>query len=243
MRNEIKFKKTLIGFFDIYAYRSFLKKDLDIRVPILQKNIKFLQGLCKMEWAKQQIKINTFLLSDSFVVYPGYSNPNEEMADTEFIAFFIICSRLLSEAMGSNFPLRGAIGYGDFYYDGNILTSTALSEAYEFEGKQNWLGAVLTPKAQQHLEEMTIEYFPKDKIHPNLINILNKGKIPWKEDEKMEKLLEKDKRYRNEDFIYLLPNEFNDKNWKDKIPDYIDRSSKTLLLLKNSNCLYNRMSD
>ncbi len=69
--------------------------------------------------------------------------------------FLATCSMIMRLSMMSHFPLRGAIGGGDFYKDGEIIVSSALVDAHDHEIKQDWLGAVLTPSALKLIEKAT----------------------------------------------------------------------------------------
>jgi hypothetical protein len=89
--------------------------------------------------------------------------------------------------MSNNSPLRGAIGGGDFYKDGEIMVSTALVDAATYEKKQNWLGAVLTPKAEEMISkarEYDISTKGETRIDYNSDTFkkhVRKGAIPWKD--------------------------------------------------------------
>lgn len=63
------------------------------------------------------------------------------------------------EAMGKSWPLRGAIGFGQLYADksNNVFLGSGLIDAYEYAEKQNWIGIIVTPKANSRLRELGIE--------------------------------------------------------------------------------------
>ncbi len=58
-----------------------------------------------------------------------------------------------------NWPLRGAIGFGQLYADRfkNIFLGSGLIDAYEYAQKQNWIGLIVTPKANSRLGDVGVE--------------------------------------------------------------------------------------
>ncbi len=61
--------------------------------------------------------------------------------------------------MGKSWPLRGAIGFGQFYADesNHIFLGSGLIDAYKYAEKQNWIGIIVTPKANSRLRELNVE--------------------------------------------------------------------------------------
>ena len=61
--------------------------------------------------------------------------------------------------MPKSWPLRGAIGFGELYADksNNIFLGSGLIDAYEYAQKQNWIGLIVTPKANSRLRELGVE--------------------------------------------------------------------------------------
>jgi hypothetical protein len=61
-----------------------------------------------------------------------------------------------SSAMSRGWPLRAAIGFGQLYADksNNIFVGSGLIDAYENTEKQNWIGAVITAKANERIREL-----------------------------------------------------------------------------------------
>jgi hypothetical protein len=63
------------------------------------------------------------------------------------------------DVMPNNWPLRTAIGFGQLYADRfkSIFLGSGLIDAYEYAEKQNWIGIVVTPKANSKLRELGVE--------------------------------------------------------------------------------------
>ncbi len=62
-------------------------------------------------------------------------------------------------ALKKSWPLRGAIGFGQLYADkpNNIFLGSGLIDAYENAEKQNWIGLVVTPKANGRLGQLGVD--------------------------------------------------------------------------------------
>lgn len=54
---------------------------------------------------------------------------------------------------GSKMALRGAIGYGDIYVNGDIIVGSAVEDAAQYYEKQNWAGCMLTLECQKFITE------------------------------------------------------------------------------------------
>jgi hypothetical protein len=209
------YHNTLVGFFDIQAYSDFIKK------TSFKDAIWKINGLISEVKANANtdifgVKLNCWILSDSIIL----------VVDTERCCLFAgsiewflgTCSMIMANAMIHHFPLRGAIGGGDFFKDGEVMVSSALVDAARYEKEQNWLGAVLTPKAYDLVKDLL-----EDRHKP----FIRYGKIPWKEGNNIVKPHE---------WYYIKPFEFDtpEKNWSQYLPDYFKDERK----IENSRCLY-----
>jgi len=166
------YKDTLVGFFDIQAYSNFIDstnfKDAVWKTNNLISEIKSSANtdICG-------VKFDCWILSDSIILVVDTERSALFAGSIEF--FLGTCSMIMAIAMRHGFPLRGAIGGGDFFKDGELMISSALVDAARYEKKQNWLGAVLTPKAKDLVERAKID-LSSDKIKP----FLRYGKFPGK---------------------------------------------------------------
>ena len=61
--------------------------------------------------------------------------------------------------MPKSWPLRGAIGFGELYADesNNVFLGSGFIDAYQYAEKQNWIGVIVTPKANSRLRELGVE--------------------------------------------------------------------------------------
>ena len=230
----VYYQNTLVGFFDIIGYSSFIDKTLIEEA--IRKISTFFRNIGSCAGADiLAVKFDHWILSDAVIIvvdtnrHPLFSGSLELFLGT--------CSMIMRYSMVGKFPLRGAIGGGDFYKDGEVMVSSALVDAASYEKKQEWLGAVLTPKAL-HLVEKAKEFeiglkgetridFSSDKFAP----YVGYGAIPWKHGENCL-ITNPDKAY------YIKPFDMAEEDWAEKyLPDFFNRDKKKEMI-DNSNCLY-----
>ena len=111
------------------------------------------------------------------------------------------------------------------------MVSSALVDAARYEKEQNWLGAVLTPKAYKLIEqakEREIKEKGKTDVDFTFKPFIRFGSIPWKmTGSDIEKPPE---------CYYIKPFHMADKDWaSNHLPDYFkDKEGK----IEKSYCLY-----
>lgn len=232
----VYYQNTLVGFFDIQAYSDFIEHTGMVEaVKKVTHCLQSIKGISST--AANAVKLEHWILSDSIIVvvdtnrHPLYSG--------SVLCLLQTCSMIMRISMQNRFPLRGAIGGGDFYKDGEIMVSSGLVDAAEHEKKQEWFGAILTRKAIQVIEkakkvEIMREGKTKIDLCSNEINFCVKyGSIPWKDFEyaKKENML---KMYYIKPYIVDIDARAN---WESLfIPSYFDERAKSKI--DNSYCLY-----
>lgn len=224
------YQNTLVAYFDIQAYSNFIDdtrfEDSIWRTSKLIKEIK--------SWTKTDmgdVKLNRWILSDSIIIV--IDTERSPLFSGSIATLLGTCSYMMASAMRDRFPLRGAIGGGDFLKDGELLVSSALVDAARYEKIQNWFGAVLTPSAVEliaHADQEEIKRKRRNNIDSFLDNnqFICYGNIPWKNNSNIEN--------RNHPHYYIKPH-MNEKDWvRNYIPEYFeDRDGK----IKKSDILYN----
>jgi hypothetical protein len=229
----IYYQETLVGFFDIIGYSSFI--DGNTIEQAIQRVSHFLNEA--INFAKTDIlavKIDHWILSDSIIIVVDTNrNPLFEGSLEMFLG---ICSMVMRYGMQHGFPLRGAIGGGDFYKDGEVMVSSALVDAARYEKEQEWLGAVLTPKALAMVEkakEFEIRHKEKSLIDfssDRFMHYVRYGMIQWKRNE--SHIEKPDKTY------YIKPFDMAEVDWVSKyLPDHFNKLKKSEMI-ENSHCLY-----
>ena len=227
----VYYQDTLVAFFDIQAYSRYMGTT-SMEEAIRGVGKFFLDTSSIVSTDILAVKFDHWILSDSIILVV---DTNRHPLFTDSLEYFLgTCSYLMRSAVMQGFPLRGAIGGGDFYKDGEILVSTGLVDAACYEKEQDWLGAVLTPTAVKLVEKAKefeikikgktkIDFF-SDRFKPSI----RYGRIPskrdgWRNSEKPEET------------FYIKPFNMADKNWATKyLPGYFD----DVIKIKNSHCLY-----
>ncbi|MBI3583787.1 MAG: hypothetical protein HY096_07550 [Nitrospinae bacterium] len=226
----VYYQNTLVGFFDIIGYSSFIEKE-PIEEAIRKTSTLFKNTGNSARTDIYAVKLDHWILSDAVIIvvdtnrHPLFSGSLEVFLGT--------CSMIIEGGMRNKFPLRGAVGGGDFYKDGEIMVSSALVDAASYEKKQEWLGAVLTPKALKLIEEAkeleiglkgeTRIDFSSDRFN----HFVRYGAIPWKHGESNET-------------YYIKPFDMAEEDWAHKyLPDHFDREKKKEMI-DNSHCLYSQ---
>ncbi len=224
----IYYQNTLVGFFDIQAYSTFI---INTGIDEAVKKVKdfFLYTKRVSNTDILAVKFDHWILSDSIILvvdtnrHPIFSGSLE--------GFLWTCSSIMAYGMKQRLPLRGAIGGGNFYKDGEIMVSSALVDANSYEKSQNWLGAVLTPSAIQIIEKAKkSESETEGKILIDLYSdkfnsFVRYGVIPWKNGIQNIEM--------PRETFYIKP-DTSYKDWEDYLPDYFKDRQR----IENSNCLY-----
>lgn len=226
----VYYQDTLVGFFDIQAYSYFIK-ETKIEEAIQRISLFFSNTRSTARTDILAVKLDHWILSDSIILVVD-TNRHPLFAGSLEV-FLGTCSMIMQDAMKHGFPLRGAIGGGDFYKDGEIMVSSGLVDAALYEKAQDWLGAVLTPKALQIVEkakEFEIRRKGETRIDfsvEKFKHFVRYGVIPWKPDGRHVKM--------PHETYYIKPFQMVDKNWASKyLPNYFEDTSK----INNSHCLY-----
>jgi hypothetical protein len=233
----VYYQNTLVGFFDIQAYSSFIEHtEMMKAVKSITHCLQLIKDLATTD--AFAVKLDHWILSDSIIVVVDTNR--HPLFFGSVLWFMQSCSMIMRESMKYGFPLRGAIGGGDFYNDGEIMVSSALVDAAKYEKEQDWLGAVLTRKALQLIEKAKkFEIMHKGKTNIDFASkdhnfCVKYGIIPWKPRSEYAKREDMLKMY------YIKPHmeDIDDiikKNWASRfLPSYFNDQLK----IKNSQCLY-----
>ena len=74
-----------------------------------------------------------------------------------------ICSIAIPSSIKKGIPLRGAISYGNFSIEENIMVGPAVDEAASWHESTNWIGVILTPSCKFNNNDYndieTIEFY------------------------------------------------------------------------------------
>lgn len=227
----VYYQDTLVGFFDIIGYSSFIEKNpIEETISKISDFFKSTSSIAKTDIFA--VKLEHWILSDAIIIVVDTNRHPLFSGSLEF--FLGTCSMIMADGMKNRFPIRGAIGGGDFYKDGEVMVSSALVDAASYEKEQEWLGAVLTPTALKLVEKAKeLESGLKGKTRIDFSSdrfnhFVRYGTIHWKDGENCRL----DKTY------YIKPFDMAEADWADKyLPDYFDKAKKKEMI-NNSHCLY-----
>jgi hypothetical protein len=231
----VYYQDTLVGFFDIQAYSEYINKT-NIEQAI-QKIGNFISRVrSSADTDALAVKIDHWILSDSVIIVVDTNRFPLFFGSLE--VFFGACSMIMYDAITTGFPVRGAVGGGDFYKDGEMMVSSALVDAALYEKEQNWLGAVLTPMAVKLVEKAkAYEIKIKGKTNIDLSSdqfkpYIRYGAIPWKQN---DHLIQKPSVQKPSEAYFIKPFNMADKDWAIKyLPLHFADKAK----IDKSNCLY-----
>ncbi|MGD0551571.1 MAG: hypothetical protein ABSB25_02845 [Sedimentisphaerales bacterium] len=91
--------------------------------------------------------------SDTFLFFTRNDSKNAfSLVHNRFDGF---CCGIIS----AGWPLRAAIGFGQLYADvsKNLFLGSGIINAYEYAEKQNWIGSIVTPEADNRLNELGVD--------------------------------------------------------------------------------------
>jgi hypothetical protein len=87
------------------------------------------------------------IFSDSVVI----SSVNDD--EESFLSLVRACATLFAEFLQKGIPIRGAISHGEFTRsankNGSFVAGQPIVEAYDYEGRQDWVGILLCPSTMR----------------------------------------------------------------------------------------------
>lgn len=150
----MKFKNRLIAFFDVLGFAKLLEtKDIDELHNLYKKFIQEIKSevFQPQETMKGSQEPKVFNFEKSIVFSDSIILISKEITNIKNINNFILsCISLMDKSTTNDFPLRGAIGKGDFIYDDedDIFLSSDFAKIYKFEGQQEWCGCSILEDTQ-----------------------------------------------------------------------------------------------
>lgn len=85
-----------------------------------------------------------------------------------------VVSRIISESIIHQIPVRGATCYGELTTEENIMLGPAVDEVASWYEMMDWIGVIYTPSALLQCDNDS--FFSKGVIKPHTIDIKNYGK-------------------------------------------------------------------
>jgi hypothetical protein len=134
------YQNTLVGYFDIQAYSIFIEKATS-EEAISKVSCLFPEIRSSCNTDINETRLDHWIMSDSIILVIDTNRCR--LHHQSILCFLRTCANILARSMEYKFPVRGAIGGGYFYREGEILISSGLVDAACWEKEQDWLGAVL----------------------------------------------------------------------------------------------------
>ena len=114
--------------------------------------------------------------SDTFLLFSG-GDSQDDFAWVNRV-FREFCCEMISK----EWPLRGAIGFGQLYADRtkNLFLGSGIINAHKYaeEKKQDWIGVVVTPEANRKLWELDVDLSQRRLKFTNYLVPFQQGKGP-----------------------------------------------------------------
>lgn len=120
------------------ALQSCMQEILKIHIRILGKDIVLLN------------RIQAFILADSVLIFTG------EDSEYDLVAILILTQELFAQGLYKCIPLRGAITYGEFFYnlDLKLFGGIPFIRAYELERRAEWSGIIVDAPVEEHYKKL-----------------------------------------------------------------------------------------
>jgi len=171
-----KGKTGLVAFFDILGYKNIIENnDIEIVAEFIADELTKLPRSAFEDAAKllRPLDIDKRDLSDEFEDLISHVSISDSIlltthlkrdadSDTKgstWLLFLIVCLLLTRKMFENGLPIRGAIGYGDYFVKGSCFAGMSIVEAYELTDMLELSGCVLTYNAMKFLKELRDEIF------------------------------------------------------------------------------------
>ena len=150
------YNKCFVACLDILGFKKIIEnQDATIVNESLSQLKEFSNILTGARLHKPNPKIHSLLISDTLLLFSEVDNEKSFKYVTGNIAETICAGMGFSITNIRPMRFRGAISWGDFYYDEaeNFFFGPAYNEAVEWEKKQEWIGAILTPSCATFVQQ------------------------------------------------------------------------------------------
>lgn len=169
----------LVAFFDILGYQNIIQNNEIERVSslisgtltklpeLVKKSVKEqlnkdLQSLSESSRenldTKYLSKIETRLISDSILSSVVFKlDPKSIASSLQCWLFLLYVARLVREMFNIGLPVRGAIGFGKFFIEGQCFAGMPIIDCYRIAQQLEFSGVVLTDESYKELKKVNAE--------------------------------------------------------------------------------------
>lgn len=155
--------KTIVGFFDILGYTSFLENsETEIIARSVLKIINSIPKVVKDEASlifpdilNKYQEINFLVFSDSILMTLELESPSITIGNYNKWSRFIICAVFLYRMLlTSGLPVRGAISHGDIVIDKNCFAGEPIVNAYKLSTNLNLSATVVADESGEFAKKL-----------------------------------------------------------------------------------------
>ena len=124
--------KSLIENNDLENIKNIINRITDI-VPLVNEHIKALTNTFSdvVHFSEIHCELEYQIVSDSIIVTKNVHGYNESDKFLTTLAYIIGLVNICHLAFKEGIPIRGAINYGEYIFNGNTFASKAIIAAYE----------------------------------------------------------------------------------------------------------------
>ena len=175
-RNAPHLWPSLVCYHDILGYSAWLRAAiaggttqafLSDLVSAVSEAYERVRQDANPEWLERE-RFKMRALTDNIVVGFPMGDPSLEKGEPELVHTLMLFADVQASLAMNGFLARGAIAYGDFYMDDDIVLGKPLLDAYELDRKGEPPRIVLAPSAMslvsQHLQWYSMGWAPHHSL-------------------------------------------------------------------------------
>lgn len=161
--SSIKESKGAVTFLDVLGWKGIWQKRKDAINTLLTliKEIESVSNDITINNEVRGLTTRVLSISDTIAIFTVGEPKITIPIHVE------ICSKAIPASIEKRIPLRGAISYGDFSIEKNIMVGPAVDEAASWHESTDWIGVVLTPSAKFSIDSINeVKYLKEYKNIP-----------------------------------------------------------------------------
>ena len=168
--NRILIKNGPVAYFDILGYKSIIDNNeietvAQLIVDHLDKTPAYLHdyimnsfssfGLSEKDLDRLAKLTYRLLLSDSVLLTAKHPRGKFDPEDRlwEWLIFVLECRQLMGKMFENGLPLKGAIGYGEYFRKGNCFAGKPIVDAFRLAQNLDIAGCAFVPKTWNEIEK------------------------------------------------------------------------------------------
>jgi hypothetical protein len=159
-------KQSLVAYFDILGYQSFLKNNADSEIESAEKVFKLVKSAPKEavgfwldvppesnlgKWKPVIESIQSLVFSDTIVI--SCPVPESGPEAIHFMLLVGVAAHITVKMFKNGLPVRGAITLGSFIFDDTCIAGRAVVDAYNLCQTLNVSGTALSPDLSKLIDE------------------------------------------------------------------------------------------